>query len=142
MSDEPEQDEEQAQGPPWRTLPEELEGSLALGFLAMLPLILVYEVAVFREPDGPRSAAELLLFRLLEVFGPHADRVRWVLLVIAGAVALRYCLKRHLGLGPPLLRLAVEGALGALVIGPVLIGLVHVALWFGRRYFPEMGVQS
>ncbi len=112
--------------PPWRTLGQELEGSLALGFLALSPLILVYEVAVAREFHGPRSTAELALFRLLEVFGPNADPVRWLLLIVVGALALRSCVKRHLGLGPALLRVAVEGALGALVIGPVLIGLVHL----------------
>lgn len=124
MSDAEERDESGTPEPSWRTLPQELEGSLALGFLAMLPLILVYEVAVAREFHGPRSTAELTLFRLLEVFGSHADQVRWLLLTVAGAVAFGYCLKRHLGLGPPLLRVAVEGALGALAIGPVLIGLV------------------
>ncbi len=90
MSDAEERDESGTPEPSWRTLPQELEGSLALGFLAMLPLILVYEVAVAREFHGPRSTAELLLFRLLEVFGSHADQVRWLLLTVAGAVAFGY----------------------------------------------------
>ena len=107
-------------------MPLELKRSLALGFLAMAPMFLVYELALLATQSGERNTSELVLFRLFTLFGGFADPARWIALASAFVLALVHCLRRHWALGPRLARIAFEGALGAMVIGPVLIGLVHI----------------
>lgn len=117
--------------------PADLRAGLALGFLAMLPMLVAYELALAGGGDGLRSTAELVLFRLLAPLGPGADLARRAVLAGLGVAALVAALRRHVALGPAVARVAGEGALAALVLGPVLIGLVHLlAEWVPT---PDLG---
>ena len=97
------------------------------GFLACLPLFAAYELglAVAGASMG-RNSAELLLTAGLRPLGAHAALARWlllaVLLVAAGVRA------RHLEPEPGrrILVTLAQGFLAALVLGPVLIGLVSL----------------
>jgi hypothetical protein len=116
---------------------EELEGegaeagdalnrSLALGFLAMVPMFLVYEFALVATRGTERNTSELVLFRLFAPFGEWSDLARRLVLGAAAGYALVYCLRRHWALGPRVARIVLEGGIGAVAIGPALIGLVHL----------------
>ncbi|MEM7517179.1 MAG: CPBP family glutamic-type intramembrane protease [Planctomycetota bacterium] len=103
---------------------------LALGYLAMLPLILVYEWGrtVQSGGSGTRNTAELLLFFAFEPFGPDLSTIlRWLALTLGAVLALYLCYRRQLAPVPETLRIIAEGALGALLIGPILA--------FGMRLF-------
>lgn len=113
-------------GAPAGTPPSALRRGVALGFLAMLPMLFVYEAALVATGAVERSTSELVLFRLFALLGPYADLARRVALVVAAGAALAYCLRRHWALGPALARLVAEGVVGAIVIGPLLIGLIHL----------------
>lgn len=114
-------DEEYA---PWAG--DGLHRSLALGFLAMVPLFLVYELALVATKSSERNTSELVLFRLFAPFGEQADLARRLALAAAAAYALVVCLRRHWALVPRIARVAGEGAIGAIAIGPALIGLIHL----------------
>jgi CAAX prenyl protease-like protein len=116
--DDGEDDEEGAGEQPrleWQT-------GLALGFLAMLPLLVAYEFAA----GGSRSTAELLLLRSFAMFGEGEDLARRALLAGLGITALVVALKGRRELGPALARIAAEGALLALLLGPALVGLFYL----------------
>ena len=122
-------------------LGEELRRGLALGYLAMLPLFLMYELALGAGEVGVRSTSELVFSLPLSLLGRAADPARWVLLAVAGVWALVHCLRRDLALGPRLARIVAEGALGALLLGPILIVGMHLLEDrlppFGLRGAPE-----
>lgn len=103
-----------------------LRRSLALGFLAMVPMFAAYELALLATPGDERSTSELVLFRLLSLFGDHADPARWIALGTFSVLALVHCLRHHWALGPRLARIVFEGAIGAVAIGPILIALIHL----------------
>lgn len=103
-----------------------LNRSLALGFLAMVPMFLVYEFALVATRGSERNTSELVLFRLFAPFGEWSDLARRVVLGVAAVYAFVYCLRRHWALGPRIARVVLEGAVGAIAIGPALIGLVHL----------------
>ncbi len=117
----------------WRSAQERGEGfqrSLALGLLAMAPLFLAYELGLGADASLTRNAAELVLLRGLAAFD---DSLIWLrpLLVLAGMLAaLVVCFRRRIALGPSLLRLVIEGVVGAIVIGP--------ALAFSMRIFGDV----
>jgi hypothetical protein len=60
--------------------------TLSVGFLAMIPLFLCYELALWSTPDSPRNTAEIVLGLALRPLGEHADRGRWGCLAL-GALA-------------------------------------------------------
>jgi hypothetical protein len=113
-----------------------LRRGLAFGFLAMAPLFVLYELAVLEGPQ--RAAAEVLLLRPLAPFGGAEERFRWVALGVVGIVALFHCVRRHLALGPALLRVPLEGLLGALLLGP-LTALLMQRLGAERLRLPGEG---
>lgn len=96
---------------------------LALGLLAMAPLFLAYELALAVHPEAPRSTAELVLGLGLAPLGPAAHWIRRGGLVLALAAALVIELRRDEPLGPRLARCWIEGGTGALVLGPLLVGI-------------------
>jgi Type II CAAX prenyl endopeptidase Rce1-like len=100
---------------------------LAVGFLALVPLLVLYELALAAGHEPGRSAAELVLFRAAQVFGSGADAARRALCAAATAWALVAAFRGRVALGPGLVRQVLEGALAALVLGPVLIGLMRAA---------------
>lgn len=103
-----------------------LKRSLALGYLAMAPLFLAYEMALATSSGNRRNTSELVLFRIFALFGEWADVARRSALVIGIVLALVYCLRKHFALGPRILRIVCEGALGAIVLGPLLVGLLRL----------------
>jgi membrane protease YdiL (CAAX protease family) len=106
--------------------PIELQRGLALGFLAMTPLLAAYEIARAASGGTWRNAAEVVLSLPLAPLGSRADLVRMLLLGVAAAFALKACFHSQLGLVARTGRIVAEGALGALVIGPVLIAMQRV----------------
>lgn len=101
--------------PGWRT-------GLALGFLAMLPLLVAYELS----DTGNRSTAEMILSLALRPLGELEVVGRRLLLAGAGLVSLVVAARGGRALGPALGRIALEGAALALVLGPALVGLMHL----------------
>ena len=99
------------------------EKGLALGLLAMGPLLVMGEAALLWAPQSGRSAAQALIFLGLEPAGAAGDWARRLLLlvVLAGA-ALRLSLQ-GIPLLPGVLRRIGEGVLGAVALGPVLLAL-------------------
>lgn len=102
------------------------EASLSLGFLAMLPLLVAYELALGETDPRLRNASELLLFRVLAPLGEHGGTARWLLLALASACALGVCFRRRAALVPGIFRVFLEGVAGALLLGPALALGVHV----------------
>ena len=101
--------------------------SAALGYLALVPLLAGYEFALARHPELGRNVAELILSLALRPFGEHASTARALLLALLCAVALGLSFRRALGLSQRLLRTLSEGAIAAVVLGPLLL-LLHHAL--------------
>jgi len=116
-----------------RSEPDVLRRSIALGWLAMVPMFFIYEFALLATGSTARNTSELVLFRLFTIFGDAQDWLRWIALTGATVWAFAYALKRHFELGPRVLRVVGEGVVGAIIIGPMLIGLIHL---FGDRLPP------
>lgn len=119
--------------------------SLSLGWLAMVPLLVAYELSLGQTDPRLRNASELLLFRVLAPLGESGDPLRHAALVLVSAGALTLCFRRRVALLPGLFRVFVEGALGALLLGPALALFVHllgVPLEGGEVGALPVGVQS
>jgi hypothetical protein len=106
---------------------------IAAGYLAMLPLLLAYEAAA----DGPdRSVAEILTTLPLSLFGSGARAARLAILGLLALVAAWSVFREsreddHPGLLPIVGRIVLEGAVAALLLGPLLLALLwalHVDL--------------
>jgi hypothetical protein len=100
---------------------------LPLGFVACLPLLFAYEVALMEAGTGWRGTAEYLLLRGLQPLGDHLPLVRTLLLIGLGGWAMVALVRDHPGVVPALLRVAGEGVLAAVLLGPILIGLLHLS---------------
>ncbi len=112
---------------PARLSGEAHQRSLALGLLAMVPMFLAYELALTQDPSLLRSHSELALFRAIEPLGDAVSAVRQGVLVVLLPLAAVLCYRRRIALGPSLLRIFLEGLLGAMLLGP--------ALAFSVRFF-------
>jgi hypothetical protein len=111
-----------------RTAPAERRTStrgLTLGFLACLPLFLVYELGLFGAgADAPRNLAQVLLTRVLDLLGERADLARWLAIAaLAGAGFVRLRLA-DAAIGRALLFVLLEGLACAIILGPILLALV------------------
>ena len=95
----------------------------ALAYLAMLPLFAAYEWGLAALPGAPRNAAELALGLSLRPFGEHAGTARRALLALGAVVALVALRRAGVRVRAGVARVCLEGALFALVLGPVLVGL-------------------
>ena len=106
---------------------------VSFGFLAMLPLFVAYELAGPGEPGHPRAVAEAMLFSPFTRLGAPdvvlARRLILAVLTIAALVSFYLQVRREHGaaLGPRFARTLIEGALGSLVLGPVLFAAAEVA---------------
>lgn len=121
-------DEEGFPAPWWRRLGgAEDEGahrgihSLSLSLIAMAPMLLAYELSL--RPGAPRNLAELWTARGFAPLGEWAWLGRGLLLVLALGAALLACRRRELELRPALSRVLVEGLVGAVLLGPLLVWL-------------------
>jgi hypothetical protein len=95
--------------------------SLALGFLAMAPLLVAYEIGFFALDAPPRNTCEFLLTLPIELFG--TSWLRWLVLGVCLLAALYVSRRRgvHVRLG--MARIALEGAVLAVLLGPLLVAL-------------------
>ncbi len=100
----------------------EWRAGMAVGFLAMLPLLIAYEISA----GDQWSTAEMLLLRSLALLGDFEHPARWLLLGLAAAAALVVAKRSGRPLAPALGRIAAEGAGLALLLGPALIGLMYL----------------
>ncbi len=100
--------------------------SLALSFLAIVPLIVAHEWAA--EADGRRivNLAAVLLALPLSPFGARALEISWVLYGLLAGLSLVQLYRAEYALLPRLARILGEGALGAIVLGPLLLFLCWV----------------
>lgn len=94
---------------------------MCLGYLAMFPLIAAYELAVEATDGRSRNTSELLIFQLFSPLGEWADPARWAVLAGMLIAALIFCFRRGVVAVPAAGRVVLEGALGALVIGPLTV---------------------
>ncbi|MEZ6005773.1 MAG: CPBP family glutamic-type intramembrane protease [Planctomycetota bacterium] len=104
--------------------PAALRRGVPMGFLAMLPLWLAYEVSISQSTGGLRNASEMVLTLPLRPAAAHLDLVRRCLLGAFAFWALIHCARRHLAIVPMCLRIVFEGILGALLLGPLLVFLM------------------
>ena len=115
---------------------------VAVGYLALLPLLLAYEWGC----EGRyRSVAEIVAFLPIARATSAFPYVRVAILVLLGFVAAihvhRSARDRHgAGLVPRVWRIVVEGAVAALCLGPALLLLLAL---FGERATPaELGLSE
>lgn len=99
---------------------ERSRATLALGLVAMAPLFLAYEFGLAQDSELPRTLSERSIFRLFAQFPDWETSLRQLTLFGAVASALVLCFRRRLALLPSLLRVFIEGCVGALILGPVL----------------------
>lgn len=102
---------------------EERRPSLALGFVAIVPLIVAHEWGAGHEQRGIVNFAAVLLALPLAPFGARALEVSWVLYGLLACVSLVLLFRAEFALLPRLLRVLGEGALAAVVLGPLLVFL-------------------
>ncbi len=96
---------------------------MALGFLACIPLLAAYELALGWGAGASRSTAELCLFRFLAPLGPHVHWARMGIVAFLGVVALAWAAKNSTGVLVSLVKVVGEGIVWALIMGPVLLML-------------------
>jgi len=97
--------------------------SLVPGVLASLPWLFVYEWALVEPGANQRSGAAVYLFAPLRALGEDATLVRRALLLALLPIGLWVARRRGWSVAPTLLRCLCEGAVLALVLGPLLFGL-------------------
>jgi len=102
--------------------------SLSLGLIAMLPLLVAYELGALGAlralgalgAGATRNAAEKALFQAVELSGLSVEPVRRTALVAVALLAAAVCFRRRVALGPGVLRIVLEGLAGAVLLGPAL----------------------
>lgn len=97
--------------------------SLALGYLALVPLIVAHEwgAAVLRRSVVNFGA--VLLALPLAPFGEHALEASWAIYALLAAASLLVLFRAEYALVPRLMRVLGEGALAGVVLGPLLVFL-------------------
>lgn len=108
-----------------------IDRGFALGFVAMLPLFALYELAL-ASGVGLRSSAELFVFAPLRALGAPQTQVRIALLAIGVAFALRALFHERYGLLKRVFATFLEGSAAALVLGPLLVALAFGLLGVER----------
>ncbi len=101
------------------------ERGFAFGFLAMVPLFVVYEIVQHSGPWTARNSAEYLLTLPLAPLGAYLPLARALLLALLAAGCVRICFRAEYGLLGRVARVAAEGCVAALLLGPLLIVLSH-----------------
>ncbi len=104
--------------------------SLALGFLAMVPMFAAYEFALGEMRSPPRNTCEFLITLPLDVVGVGDAWVRWIALAIATLIALYIARERRARVRWSVARIALEGSALAAALGPLLVLVSHLcASW-------------
>ncbi|MHC5012818.1 MAG: hypothetical protein ACYTG6_18050, partial [Planctomycetota bacterium] len=97
---------------------------LTVGVFALIPLLVAYEWARAAVGGGLRNTSELLLTRALAPFSEHESWIRLGVLGVLTAVLFVRLRLREEPVGRTLVRSALEGLAGALLLGPLLVLLV------------------
>ncbi|MBL8863465.1 MAG: CPBP family intramembrane metalloprotease [Planctomycetes bacterium] len=103
-----------------------LERSLALGWLAVVPLVVAYEVALALEPGAARNTAEFLISLPFEALLTRPAPARWTLEAVATAAAAWSVFRVELGLVRRVARVGLEGLGAAALLGPALLLLLSL----------------
>lgn len=101
-------------------------GSLALGFAALLPLFASYEAARVAVGGGLRNTSELLVGRIFVFAGEHEAAARIGVLAVATMACFVFARRAGWRITRSLLRIAVEGLVAAVLLGPLLLLFVRV----------------
>jgi len=120
--------EEEPQGTPRSVLT-----SLALGWLAMTPLLLAYEWAQLANGGAVRNTGERLMLLAFDPLGEEVRWVRWTL--IAGGCVAAAALTRARGarVRPGVARVILEGLGLSVALGPLLVvTLALLSAWLPR----------
>lgn len=107
------------------TVEHGVERTVALGWIAVLPLVVAYEVALSCWPGSPRNTAEYVLSLPFEALLTQPALGRIALEVVATMLAAWALFQAELGLVRRLLRVVIEGFAAAVVLGPLLLFLLH-----------------
>lgn len=99
----------------------------ALGFLALVPLVAIYELGVRASGGTSHNLAELVVSLPLVPFGEHVALARALLVVVVAAACAWSCFHAELGLAPRLFRIALEGLAGAALLAPALLSVLAFA---------------
>lgn len=98
---------------------------LAAGSLSLVPLLALYELALPGRA-GERSTAELAFLISFERLGVPAEPVRWTVILLLALFGVVTLARAGRGVVPATLGIVLEGAVASLVLGPVLVGLLHL----------------
>jgi hypothetical protein len=95
--------------------------SLSLGWLAMAPLFVAYELALLHEGAVRRNTGELALGLALRPLGENATPARWIALCLCALIAWIVCKRRKVAIASGAARIFLEGLGCAVVLGPLLV---------------------
>ncbi|MCC6408753.1 MAG: CPBP family intramembrane metalloprotease [Planctomycetes bacterium] len=87
----------------------------------MAPMLAAYELALFELPSPPRNACEFLLTLPIELFG--TTWLRWSVLGVCVLAALYVTRRRGASARWGVARIALEGSIFAVLLGPLLVAL-------------------
>ncbi|MDP6387431.1 MAG: hypothetical protein QGI93_14635 [Planctomycetota bacterium] len=103
-----------------------VQRTLALGYLACVPLLAAYEWSLATSVEPTRSTAEMCLFRFLLPLGEDAHMARRCILAGLLLVCIHQVAGHSRGLGMRLLKMVGEGGIWALLLAPTLILCTHL----------------
>ncbi len=93
---------------------------IAVGFLAILPLLAIYEAGIVIARAPVVNGADALLRRGFGVLGPEAGRLGWwLVLALCAAAAIAVVVRRRFPFGRDLACITGEGLAWGAVLGPV-----------------------
>jgi hypothetical protein len=115
-----------AERAPDATVAHGVERTVALGWIAVLPLVVAYEIALSRSPGSPRNTAEYLLSLPFEALLARPAVGRIALEAVATGLAAWALFQAELGLVRRVLRVVLEGLVAAVALGPLLLVLLHL----------------
>jgi hypothetical protein len=106
--------------------PPGVQRTLALGYLACVPLLAAYEWSLATSAETTRSTAEMCLFRFLLPLGEDAHVARRCILAGLLLICIKQVAGHSRGLGMRLLKVVGEGGIWALLLAPTLILCTHL----------------
>jgi hypothetical protein len=109
---------------------------LALGWLAMAPLLCAYEWGLAQSALAPRNTGERLVLLAFEPLGEGVRYARWILLAASLAAAAALTRARGVSLRAGVARVVLEGVACAVLLGPALVGLLAL----GSGWLPRLDV--
>jgi hypothetical protein len=109
---------------------------LALGWLAMAPLLLAYEWGLAQSAQPLRNTGERLVLLAFDPFGDSVRYVRWIVVGAGLAAAALVTRARAVSLRAGVARVVLEGLACAVLLGPALMALLAL----GSRWLPRLDV--